>query len=245
MRTGRSSKTRWASTRSGSRPCSTCTRPRSAPHSNRTTPSSPTPRDRARKSLTRASPPSPRPRIKARAIIDSRLADLVEAANRNAESIDERLAARIQAMSEVLAKTASEADSIWAARGASVTGAIRARGRRPARGHRRQGRRLGRRARRAWRGRVGPNRWRRRARDAYDRPADGEPGGSADPADGRAHRRRQRQRGGPGARFERADRAVARRSGQFERSAAKRRRRRDPPLDRDDRRVAEAVDRAG
>ena len=60
-------------------------------------------------------------------IIDSRLADLVEAANRNAESIDERLAGRIQAMNESLARTASDADSTWAARGASVAGAIRAR----------------------------------------------------------------------------------------------------------------------
>ncbi|HLX97280.1 MAG TPA: hypothetical protein VKR62_01170, partial [Roseiarcus sp.] len=60
-------------------------------------------------------------------IIDSRLAVMAEAANRNAESIDERLAARIQAMSEVLMAAASEAESIWAARGASVAGAIRAR----------------------------------------------------------------------------------------------------------------------
>ncbi len=57
-------------------------------------------------------------------IIDLRLVDMVEAANRNAESIDERLVARIQAMSEVLTRTASEAESIWAARGASVAGAI-------------------------------------------------------------------------------------------------------------------------
>ena len=60
-------------------------------------------------------------------IIDSRLADLVEAANSNAESIDERLAGRIQAMNETLARTASDADATWAARGASVAGAIRAR----------------------------------------------------------------------------------------------------------------------
>src|SRR5208337_1163231 len=46
---------------------------------------------------------------------------------RNAGSIDQRLQARIQAMSDLLAQTASEADSIWAARGASVANAIRAR----------------------------------------------------------------------------------------------------------------------
>src|SRR3984885_4282361 len=51
-------------------------------------------------------------------IIDVRLADMVEAANRNTETIDERLVARIQAMSEVLTRAASEAESIWSARGA-------------------------------------------------------------------------------------------------------------------------------
>ena len=60
-------------------------------------------------------------------IIDVRLADMVAAANRNAETIDERLVARIQAMSEVLTRAASEAESIWSARGASVASAIRAR----------------------------------------------------------------------------------------------------------------------
>ncbi|MBV9906098.1 MAG: hypothetical protein JOY52_00895, partial [Hyphomicrobiales bacterium] len=59
-------------------------------------------------------------------IIDLRLADMVDAANRNAETIDERLVARIQAMSEVLTRAASEAESIWAARGASVANALRA-----------------------------------------------------------------------------------------------------------------------
>ena len=57
-------------------------------------------------------------------VIDLRLADMVEAANRNAETIDERLIARIQALSEVLTRTASEAESIWTSRGASVAGAI-------------------------------------------------------------------------------------------------------------------------
>ena len=51
---------------------------------------------------------------------------MVDAANRNAETIDERLVARIQAMSEVLTRAASEAESIWAARGASVANALRA-----------------------------------------------------------------------------------------------------------------------
>src|ERR1700733_15296430 len=59
-------------------------------------------------------------------IIDVRLADMVEAANRNTEAIDERLVARIQAMSEVLTRAASEAESIWSARGAAVANAIRA-----------------------------------------------------------------------------------------------------------------------
>ena len=60
-------------------------------------------------------------------IIDSRLADLVEAANRNAESIDERLAGRIQAMCEPWRERPRTPISTWAARGASVAGAIRAR----------------------------------------------------------------------------------------------------------------------
>ena len=51
---------------------------------------------------------------------------MVEAANRNAETIDERLVARIQVMSEVLTRAASEAESLWSARGASVASAIRA-----------------------------------------------------------------------------------------------------------------------
>jgi DNA anti-recombination protein RmuC len=51
---------------------------------------------------------------------------MVEAANRNAETIDERLIARIQVMSDVLTRAASEAESIWAARGSSVANAIRA-----------------------------------------------------------------------------------------------------------------------
>ena len=59
-------------------------------------------------------------------IIDVRLADMVEAANRNTETIDERLVARIQAMSDVLTRVASEAESIWSARGAAVANAIRA-----------------------------------------------------------------------------------------------------------------------
>ena len=59
-------------------------------------------------------------------IIDVRLADMVEAANRNTETIDERLVARIQTMSEVLTRAASEAESIWSARGAAVANAIRA-----------------------------------------------------------------------------------------------------------------------
>src|SRR4029077_21018201 len=59
-------------------------------------------------------------------VIDLRLTDMAEAANRNAETIDERLVARIQGMSEVLTRAASEAESIWAARGASVASAIRA-----------------------------------------------------------------------------------------------------------------------
>ena len=59
-------------------------------------------------------------------IIDVRLADMVEAANRNTETIDERLVARIQVMSEVLTRAASEAESIWSARGAAVANAIRA-----------------------------------------------------------------------------------------------------------------------
>ena len=59
-------------------------------------------------------------------IIDVRLADMVEAANRNTETIDERLIARIQVMSEVLTRAASEAESIWSARGAAVANAIRA-----------------------------------------------------------------------------------------------------------------------
>ena len=59
-------------------------------------------------------------------IIDVRLADMVEAANRNTEAIDERLVARIQAMSDVLTRAASEAESIWSARGAAVASAIRA-----------------------------------------------------------------------------------------------------------------------
>jgi DNA anti-recombination protein RmuC len=49
----------------------------------------------------------------------------VEAANRNTETIDERLVARIQVMSEVLTRAASEAESIWSARGAAVANAIR------------------------------------------------------------------------------------------------------------------------
>ena len=53
---------------------------------------------------------SARLRIKRHEIIDLRLADMVEAANRNAETIDERLVARMQAMSEDLAKVASEAE---------------------------------------------------------------------------------------------------------------------------------------
>ena len=43
-------------------------------------------------------------------VIDSRLANMADAANRNAGSIDERLQARIQAMSDLLARTASEAE---------------------------------------------------------------------------------------------------------------------------------------
>ena len=178
-------------------------------------------------------------------IIDLRLADLAEAANRNAESIDERLAARIQAMSEVLARTASEAEF-------DLGGARRQRrqrdqseGRRPARGHRRQGRRPGGRPRRAWRGCVGEDRWRRRARDADPRPADGEPcglltrrtdeliaavnGSAADPVRALSALTGQ-------LRSEVADSSETLRSVAAETHS---------PLGRDDRRVAEAVDRAG
>jgi len=60
-----------------------------------------------------------------------RLADMVEAAKRNTETIDERLVARIQSMSEVLTRAATEAESIWSARGAAVANAIRAKVVRP------------------------------------------------------------------------------------------------------------------
>ena len=59
-------------------------------------------------------------------VIDLRLTDMVQAANRSAETIDERLVGRIQAMTETLTRAASEAESIWTARGASVANALRA-----------------------------------------------------------------------------------------------------------------------
>ena len=64
------------------------------------------------------------PRIRALEIIDARLMDLAEAADRNAAMIDERLASRIQLMSKSLARTAAEANSSWEARGGELAASI-------------------------------------------------------------------------------------------------------------------------
>ena len=178
-------------------------------------------------------------------IIDVRLADMVEAANRNTETIDERLVARIQAMSEVLTRAASEAESIWSARGAAVANAIRAKvddlrevieGKGAdlvtalgERGDEVSARFVG----------VGE-----RAMHTLDQQM----AGLATLLTRRTDEliaAVNGERGGSGARVERADGAVAFRGRQFQRGATQRRRRGHPPVGRDDRSVAQAIDRAG